>query len=113
EAAERSGRKFVTERVREVLASARREMQEGRLNPPAGALEAHLDKAVQSAVEEELRYHLRPVINATGVILHTNLGRAPLAREGLEHLIEVATQYSNLEYDLESGRRGERDVHVS
>ena len=44
-----------------------------------------------------------PVINATGVILHTNLGRAPLAPEAVEHLVEAATRYSNLEYDLERG----------
>jgi L-seryl-tRNA(Ser) seleniumtransferase len=52
------------------------------------------------------------VINATGVILHTNLGRAPLAPEALAHLVQAAAGYSNLEYDLERGERGQRDVHT-
>ena len=58
------------------------------------------------------RYRLRRVINATGVILHTNLGRAPLCREALERMNEVARGYSNLEYDLEKGARGFRYDHV-
>ena len=60
-----------------------------------------------------MTYSLRPVINATGVILHTNLGRAPLSGEALRHVVEVAQGYSNLELDLETGERGKRDVHVS
>jgi L-seryl-tRNA(Ser) seleniumtransferase len=58
------------------------------------------------------RYRLKRVINATGVILHTNLGRAPLCREALERMNEVARGYSNLEYDLEKGERGLRYDHV-
>jgi L-seryl-tRNA(Ser) seleniumtransferase len=58
------------------------------------------------------RYRLRRVINATGVILHTNLGRAPLCREALERMNEVARGYSNLEYDLEKGARGLRYGHI-
>jgi L-seryl-tRNA(Ser) seleniumtransferase len=57
-------------------------------------------------------YRLRRVINAAGVILHTNLGRAPLCREALERVVEVARGYSNLEYDLEKGERGLRYDHV-
>jgi L-seryl-tRNA(Ser) seleniumtransferase len=53
-----------------------------------------------------------PVINATGVILHTNLGRAPLAASAIDHLREAASSYSNLEFDLATGERGKRDVHV-
>src|SRR5947208_17091052 len=71
---------------------------------------------IQSAIEAEVRralgYSLRPVINATGVILHTNLGRAPLADTALDHIRETAGTYSNLEFDLETGERGKRDVHV-
>ena len=59
-----------------------------------------------------MSYSLRPVINATGVILHTNLGRAPLSGEALRHVVEVAQGYSNIEMDLATGERGERDVHV-
>jgi L-seryl-tRNA(Ser) seleniumtransferase len=71
---------------------------------------------MQGAIEEQLRrtlsYSLRPVINATGVILHTNLGRAPLAEAALAHIGETAGHYSNLEFELEAGVRGKRDVHV-
>ncbi|MBI2815835.1 MAG: L-seryl-tRNA(Sec) selenium transferase [Acidobacteria bacterium] len=105
------GRKFVADRVRQVLAALRDQIQ--RADIPSGELDAHINLSVGAAVERELAFSLRPVINATGVILHTNLGRAPLARESLDHLIEIATQYSNLEFDIAGGRRGERDVHVS
>jgi len=71
-----------------------------------------LEQEIVSEAETATHYSLRPVINASGVILHTNLGRAPLAREAVEHLAEVATRYSNLEYDLEAGERGKRDVHT-
>jgi L-seryl-tRNA(Ser) seleniumtransferase len=58
------------------------------------------------------RYSLRPVINATGVILHTNLGRAPLSEAALGHMVDVAHDYCNLELDLETGLRSRRDVHA-
>ena len=63
---------------------------------------------VEAQIAEVRRQRLRPVINATGVILHTNLGRAPLARPAAAAAAEVATRYSNLELDLETGRRGQR-----
>jgi L-seryl-tRNA(Ser) seleniumtransferase len=62
---------------------------------------------------DALRQHrLRRVVNATGIILHTNLGRAPLCPEALERIVEVGRGYSNLEFDLEKGRRGLRYDHV-
>src|SRR5438876_3804393 len=67
---------------------------------------------VERQVRQSLSYSLRPVINATGVILHTNLGRAPLAASALEHIRNAASGYSNLEFDAETGGRGKRDVHV-
>ncbi|MCL2344204.1 MAG: L-seryl-tRNA(Sec) selenium transferase [Firmicutes bacterium] len=60
-----------------------------------------------------VRPSFRPVLNATGIVLHTNLGRAPLAREAVRALAEDATGYCNLELDLDSGARGERNSHVS
>ena len=74
---------------------------------------ASLEQHITSIVERLLARSLQPVINATGVILHTNLGRAPLTAAVVEEFRRTATQYSNLEYDLESGSRGKRDVHVA
>ena len=68
--------------------------------------------AIETEARKSLTHHLRSVINATGVILHTNLGRAPLANQTLAHVLETANQYSNLEFDLQSGERGKRDIHV-
>ena len=69
-------------------------------------------RQAEQIIEASSRYRLRRVINATGVILHTNLGRAPLCREALERMNEVARGYSNLEYDLKKGERGLRYDHV-
>jgi L-seryl-tRNA(Ser) seleniumtransferase len=75
------------------------------------------DDAWLAAIERELtrilRPSLRPVINATGVVLHTNLGRAPLPEAAIEAMSAVARGYSNLEYDIESGSRGSRYVHCA
>jgi L-seryl-tRNA(Ser) seleniumtransferase len=71
-----------------------------------------LSQSIETALRQGPRYSLRPVINATGVLLHTNLGRAPLSRKALEHVVEIASEYSNLEFDLEDGQRGKRDVHL-
>src|SRR3982074_1193261 len=72
-----------------------------------------LEERITSMVEQVLASSLQPVINATGVILHTNLGRAPLSGAAVEEIRRSATSYSNLEYDLEAGARGKRDVHVA
>src|SRR5579863_3838229 len=72
-----------------------------------------LEEMITALVERILAHSLQPVINATGVILHTNLGRAPLAAAVVEEFRRTATQYSNLEYDLEAGARGKRDVHTA
>jgi L-seryl-tRNA(Ser) seleniumtransferase len=71
-----------------------------------------LPRRIQLLLQESHAYSLRPVINATGVILHTNLGRAPLSRAALEHVAEIAEGYSNLELDLQTGERGKRDSHI-
>jgi len=83
----------------------------------AGALSAlatgNIEATIADWVERILAHSLLPVINATGVILHTNLGRAPLSAAVVEEFRRTATQYSNLEYDLEAGARGKRDVHTA
>jgi L-seryl-tRNA(Ser) seleniumtransferase len=111
--AERMDRGVVVEVARAVLADLRARIS-GETNFAALALEAGaLEAQIAELVERLLARSLVPVINATGVVLHTNLGRAPLAAEVAEHLRETATQYSNLEYNLEAGERGKRDVHTA
>ncbi len=99
--------------VRAVLAGLRQEITSGLLHEDALELAlSGLDGAVEKELRHALSYSLRPVINATGVILHTNLGRAPLSDAAIEHIRETATSYSNLEFELGAGERGKRDVHV-
>ena len=111
--ASQGGQVAVTDAARAVLASLREEVATGRLD--ANGLElalSGLEDAVARQVRQALKRSLRTVINATGVILHTNLGRAPLPTAALEHIREIAGSYSNLEFDVETGERGKRDVHV-
>ena len=68
---------------------------------------------VENRVKIESEYPLRKVINATGIILHTNLGRAPLGKIHLDAVTQAMCSYSNLEYDLESGKRGKRWTHYA
>src|SRR5579864_8015233 len=117
ELASQVGRPLVVEASRSVLAALRARIAEHpedaatKLN--RGELAQQLITEVIADVQIALRPSLRPVINATGVVLHTNLGRAPLGAEFFEQIRAVASQYSNLEYYLESGARGKRDVHTS
>jgi L-seryl-tRNA(Ser) seleniumtransferase len=104
--AKRHGRDLVVSAARAALARAREEIRAGR---EAG----DLPERVVQELDAILRPRLRRVLNATGVIVHTNLGRAPLAGAALERVQEVASGYSNLEYDLETGSRGSRQDHVA
>jgi L-seryl-tRNA(Ser) seleniumtransferase len=103
----------VTDATRTVVARLRQEITSGLLDENALQLAlSGLVAAIENHLRHALSYSLRPVINATGVILHTNLGRAPLGDAVIEHIRETATSYSNLEFDLGAGARGKRDVHV-
>jgi len=73
---------------------------------------SHLDADIAAELVQSSGYSLKRVINATGVVLHTNLGRSPLSQAALDHMVEVARGYSNLEFNLESGERSRRDVHA-
>lgn len=116
--AETAGRGLVTDAARSVLADLRTHLKENAAadesarDRAAAGLEA-LEVRVVAEVEALLAPSLRRVINATGVILHTNLGRAPLSRDAVARIAETAGQYSNLEYDIASGERGKRDVHTA
>ena len=111
--AKRVDRNIVVEVARAVLADLRGRIAED-LNWSAISLDgASVEELISVQVERILSRSLQPVINATGVILHTNLGRAPLPETVVDEFRRTATQYSNLEYDLEAGARGKRDVHTS
>lgn len=98
------GRDRLVRAARRVLSDARAEIAGGRPAPSADVLAARL----LDLLADERRKRLRPVINATGVILQTNLGRAPLSEAALEAMDLIAGGYSNLEYDLDQGQRGSR-----
>jgi L-seryl-tRNA(Ser) seleniumtransferase len=116
---ETAGRALVTQVTRSALSDARAglvndnfaqgSLANGGVSDTIDLLEARITHEVRRFLAPSLRR----VINATGVILHTNLGRAPLASGAISHLDETATRYSNLEYDIEGGQRGKRDVHTS
>jgi L-seryl-tRNA(Ser) seleniumtransferase len=98
------------------VAASRRELEEQRSRILAGEdAEADFDRLVDAAARRGARLaagSLRPVINATGVILHTNLGRAPLAPDAAQAAARIGAGYSNLELDLETGERGSRMAHL-
>ncbi|MBI1799632.1 MAG: L-seryl-tRNA(Sec) selenium transferase [Candidatus Eisenbacteria bacterium] len=108
-ALERLPRPVVVEAVRAELADARARLtREGGAAPDPAALAAQAARRAEQAA----RPQLRRVLNATGVVLHTNLGRAPLAEVARRAVSDVARGYSSLEFDLDSGRRGERGLGV-
>jgi L-seryl-tRNA(Ser) seleniumtransferase len=111
---EKAGRLLVTRSARTIVAELRARLKGA---PSADADSAPVDPATLEALiiadlEAALAPSLRRVINATGVILHTNLGRAPLSEAVGAAIARTATHYSNLEYDIEAGERGKRDVHT-
>ena len=95
--------------LRATLARARADIRHGAACPSIEVLLATAEQILQ----REQQPHLRPLINATGVIINTNLGRSPLSQEALQAVQQVAGGYSNLEYELEAGERGSRHTHVS
>ncbi len=98
-----------------IVDMVRRRLEDARLSIKRGRPSPSLDKIVKdigSELESLFQFSLRRVINASGVILHTNLGRAPLSREAMTAMELVTTGYCNLEFDLSSGTRGSRDVHI-
>ena len=102
------GRGLTLRAARETLAMARQDMARGMPAPSVGDLTGR----VIQQMEAWLRPTLQPVINATGVIIHTNLGRAPLSENTRRAMHEAGAGYSNLEFDLESGQRGSRYLHA-
>ena len=107
-AAQSFDRDWVVDLVREELEAAREQIRQGGDSPDAG----RIAKSVCRRIEDTMRAEPRQVINATGVVIHTNLGRAPLSRAAIEAATQAAQGYSNLELDLSTGRRGSRQAQL-
>lgn len=101
------GRELVLDALREAIDTARAVIARGEPCPPGGSILTE----VEHRLAGETRPSLRPVINATGVIIHTNLGRSPLSDDTVLAMTRIASGYSNLELDLASGERGSRHAH--
>jgi L-seryl-tRNA(Ser) seleniumtransferase len=114
-AARRLGESLSRERVRDLLREItdemRAELLERSNQMSSDSLTEEIERRLESRAATFTCASLKRVINATGVIIHTNLGRAPLARTAVEAVSEVAANYSNLEYDLDRGERGRRESH--
>ena len=106
ELAREAGGPLAVDAARTVIDKAREEIQ-GGVDP------GDLTARVRAELAETRQPRLRGVLNATGIVVHTNLGRAPLAEEAVQRVAEVARGYSNLEYDLVEGARGSRQDHVA
>ena len=111
---ERETHHAVAEAVRTVLARLRDEISGPRLtsSEEVRLAVAGLPDAIEKQLRSAMEFSLKHVINATGVVLHTNLGRAPLAQSALQRINDVAGRYTNLEFDIAAGQRGKRDVHL-
>jgi L-seryl-tRNA(Ser) seleniumtransferase len=111
--AERMDRDLLVAVLRGVLGELRSRIAGPEVITVASLDVSAIEELIVAEADRILHPSLQAVINATGVILHTNLGRAPLSAAIVEAVRNAATQYSNLEYDLEAGARGKRDVHTS
>ncbi|MDX5368063.1 MAG: L-seryl-tRNA(Sec) selenium transferase [Alphaproteobacteria bacterium] len=106
-----NGATAVRDAARDVLTDARARIAGGALAEPLSDPQA-LARAVETRIAERLAPAVRSVFNLTGTVIHTNLGRAPLAAEAIREMAAAAAEPSDLEYDLETGRRGDRDARV-
>src|ERR1700682_896661 len=107
----RFGGRAVVDALREGAAAVRESMPRGdRSLADDGAIVMRIESLAAARLDEQFRPSLQPAINATGVIIHTNLGRAPLSEAAVERVASVARGYSTLEYGVASGGRGRRDA---
>jgi len=113
ELAKQTGRALVLDAARDVLEGIRKAIQSMREASIDALDSAKIEEQIAIEVGRALEPSLRQVINATGVVLHTNLGRAPLVEAAVEQLRQTVTKYSNLEYDLNARARGKRDAHTT
>ena len=109
----RFGAEATLEALRDAAGSVRQAIAAGDRSFAAHTMAvARIEAAAEARLGEQFRRSLEPVINATGVILHTNLGRAPLGAAAIDRIVEIARGYSTLEYDAAEGVRGPRDRHA-
>ena len=103
---------LLLESARSVIESLRAGILDGSItSEDEVSMDAVIGKTIMKIAESK-KYHLKRVINATGVVLHTNLGRARLSDDAFRHIIDISCGYSNLEYDLATGKRGSRHDHI-
>lgn len=111
------GQAVVTKAARVAIDQLREKLNQGEHNAAntseAGVLKQDIAEQIAQTLDRHEQARLQPVINATGILLHTGLGRAPLATEALHAITETAAGYSNVELDLASGHRSRRSVHVA
>ncbi len=105
---ERTSREFVVSEIQTILADIRNFIRSETTPAPIISAEK-IESALDQNIQKRLRPNLRTVINATGVVLHTNLGRAPLSAAAQESLSAFSTNYTNLEYEIRAGHRSHRD----
>ena len=102
------GRNHVIYAIRESLDFFRNRILEGDSAPSYQEIQGH----IETSLKDRFAPTLIPVINATGVILHTNLGRAPLSEETIFAMQSIGTNYNTIEFNLNTGKRGSRSVHA-
>jgi L-seryl-tRNA(Ser) seleniumtransferase len=102
-------RRYVIQAIRDVIDTRRREILKGLTSDIS---EESMMAEIEITMEKLSSYSLRPLINATGIVIHTNLGRSLLSEKALENITKVSGSYSNLEYDLKAGKRGKRYTHI-
>ena len=105
------GRAAVVEALRDEAAAVRGQAAAGDVSDVSYVMAA-IERGVAARLATSTAPSLRRMINATGVIIHTNLGRAPLCRTAADRAAALAAGYTNLEYDVDAGTRGRRDVHA-
>ncbi len=104
---------LVVDSIREEIDILRQEIKNNRLNESEIKNKiSSLPKLIKTRANSKSSYKLKKVVNGTGVVIHTNIGRSVIGHEVMENIVEIATNYSNLEYDLEKGERGERYSHL-
>jgi L-seryl-tRNA(Ser) seleniumtransferase len=102
-------RKIVIRSIREVIDLKRKEILSGTTSEVS--IDA-ISQDIEAVIQRHSAYKLRPIINATGVVIHTNLGRAILSDEAIKNIVATARSYSNLEYEILKGKRGKRYTHI-